>query len=151
VIALVVVTLLLGQLHAFGAAWAGLWLPDPFIVVAAYAALELPSGSLPLAALALGWSRGVLHTESAGAHVLCAWLALALVASQREAFERERPSSQLLAALLAALAFCAGAWALRSAFGTPVTAGLPLLFGAALVLPFAALLRRAGRAARRRA
>ena len=150
-IALVIATIVLGQLHAFGAAWTAAWLPDPFIVVAAYAALFLPARSLPLAALALGWSRGVLHTESAGAHVLCAWLALALVSSQREAFERDRPSGQLLAALLAAIGFCGGAWALRGAFGIPVTAGLPLLAGALLVLPFSALLRRAGRTARRRA
>jgi hypothetical protein len=150
-IGLLLVTLGLGQLHAFGAAWVGGWLPDPFIVVAAYAALYWPPSSLPLAALALGWSRGVLHTESAGAHVLCVWLALALVASQREAFERDRPSGQLLAALLAALTLCTGAWVLRAAFGTSVTAGLPLFTGALLVLPCAALLRRAGRTARRRA
>jgi len=150
-IGLLLVTLALGQVHAFAAAWAGPWLPDPFIVVTAYAALYWPSASLPLAALALGWSRGVLHTESAGAHVLCAWLALALVASQREAFERDRPSGQLLAALLAALALCGSAWVLHASFGTSVTAGLPLLSGALLVLPCAALLRRAGRSARRRA
>ncbi len=149
-IGLILITLGLGQLHAFSVAWVGAWLPDPFIVVAAYAALFWPAASLPFAALALGWSRGVLHTESAGAHVLCVWLALALVASQREAFERDKPSGQLFAALLAALAFCGSAWVLRASFGTPVTAGLPLLVGALCVLPCAGLLRRAGRTARRR-
>jgi hypothetical protein len=151
VIALLLLTLGLGQLHGFGAAWAGDWLPDPFIGLAAFAGLYLPRASLLPAAVVLGWGRGLVHMESAGAHVLCAWLALAVIASQRDAFERDRGSSLLLVALLAALCWCAGAALLSAVAGTPVTAGWPLVSGALAVLPCATLARRLGRRYRVRA
>jgi len=131
-IVLLALAVLMGQLHALGAAWAGAFVPDPFVCLAAFAGLYWPRRGLAGAALALGLGRALVIMEPAGGQVLCAWGALLVLASQREAFDRGRPATLAAAALLVAVTWTVLAWLLALISGAPVSAGLSLFTGAAL-------------------
>lgn len=150
-ILLLLATVVLGQLHVLGVAWFGEFVPDPIVVLAAIAGLHWQRRRLLGAALVLGWGRSLILLEPAGAHILCAAIALTVVASQREAFDRERGMTLLFAALLAAGCWMGGAWALGATLDLGVSAGPSLLTGALLALPIAIPTRRVVRLARRRA
>ena len=150
-ILLLLAAVLLGQLHVLGVAWFGPWVPDPVVVLAAIAGLHWQRQRLLGAALVLGWGRALVLLEPAGAHILCAALALMVVASQREAFDRNRAGTLLFASLLAAGCWMAGTWLLGAVFGMPLSAGPSLLTGALLALPLALPTRRVAALVRRRA
>jgi hypothetical protein len=151
VILLLVATVLLGQLHLLGVAWFGELVPDPIVVLAAITGLHWKRGRLIGAALVLGWGRSLVLLEPAGAHILCAALALTVVASQREAFDRDRGATLLFAALLAAGCWMGGAGLLGALADLSISAGPSLLTGALLALPLALPTRRVVRLVRRRA
>ena len=142
---LIVASVLAGQVHALGAAWTHPALPDPFVVLAAFVGLFAPRRALPWAAVGLGWGRALVTLQPAGAEVLCVGLALLVVASQREAFERDRPSTLFFVALLATGAHAVGAWALSACGAAEVGGGLALLTGSLLAMPLARPARRVAR------
>lgn len=130
------------QLHAFGAAWTHAALPDPFVLLAGFVGLFAPGRALPWAAAGLGWGRALVTLQPAGAEILAVGAALAVVASQRDAFDRERPTTFFFVALLAAGSHAAAAWLLSVLSQVELHGGLALLTGTLLALP----LSRPGRA-----
>ena len=62
-------TVLLGQAHVLGAQWTGDWLPDPFVVLVALAALHGQSRGLVPWAVGLGWGRALVQLEPVGLQV----------------------------------------------------------------------------------
>jgi hypothetical protein len=143
-------TVLLAQAHEAGVAWTGDWLPDPFVLLLALAALHGGARGLLPWAVGLGWGRALVQLEPAGLHVLCALFALWVVSGQRDAVDRTSTGALLVACL-----FAAGAWALSALVlglctGATPPLGLSLLSGTLLALPAAPAVRRlrqlAGRA-----
>jgi hypothetical protein len=149
VILIGIATVLLGQVYVLGEAWTGDWLPDPFVVLIALAALHGGAPGLLPWAVGLGWGRALIQLEPVGLHVLCALFALWIVSGQRNAVDRTSTGALLVACL-----FAAGAWALAAlvlglCVGRTPAIGLSLLSGTLLALLAAAparrLARRAGR------
>jgi hypothetical protein len=142
-------TVLLGQAHVLGAQWTGDWLPDPFVVLVALAALHGQSRGLVPWAVGLGWGRALVQLEPVGLHVLCALFAVWVVSGQRDAVDRTSTGSLLVGCL-----FAAGAWALAALVlgllvGDTPSIGLSLLSGTLLALLVAAPVRRLLRHAER--
>lgn len=140
-----IATVLLGQLFVLGSAWGGDWLPDPFVVLVALAALHGGGRGLLPWAVGLGWGRALVQLEPVGIHILCALFALWVVSGQRDAVDRTST-----AALLTACLFAGGAWALAAivlglCVGDTPTIGLSLLSGALLALLAAPAARRVRR------
>ena len=129
------------QVHALGVAWTHAALPDPFVLLAAFIGLFAPWRVLPWAATGLGWGRALVSLAPAGAEILAAAAALAVVASQREAFDRERPSTFFFVALLAAGTHAAAGWLLALLSSVDLSGGMALLTGTLLALPLARVSR----------
>lgn len=142
--------LLLGQVHAWASLGTGWILPDPFAVVLAWAGLTQRRSDLPWAALLLGWARALVLAEPLGGHLLSCGAALLALESLRASLDGRRLGGQLVAVLASTLVLQLAGWALRGLSGAPLTAGWPLLAGAALVLPALVPLRAAAARARRR-
>lgn len=143
-IALFALAVFTSQLGVLAQSWMGALAPDPFVLPVALAGLHLPRRRLLGAALALGWGRALVMLEPAGAHVLAALAALALVEGLRVTIDRRGTGALLSAALLVA-----GCWSLaglllgwidlRGAPAPPST----LLLGASLAWLLARPARRA--------
>jgi hypothetical protein len=142
-------TLLLGQAHALGAAWGGSWVPDPYVVLLALAALHGGGRGLLPWAVGLGWGRALLMLEPVGLHVPCALFALWVVSGQRDAVDRSGTGALLVACLFAAGAWALAALVLGACTGQAPDIGLSLLSGTLLALVAAPPMRRVLRHARR--
>ncbi len=128
------------QIHVVADAWLGPAAPDPTVCLAAFCGLYWPRGTLPLAALALGWGRAMVLVEPAGGQVLCALVALALVATQRDDNSTSEGGYALVwAALTVSLAWAAAGWLLGQFTDVPIKAGRELFLGSVLALPFVRL------------
>jgi hypothetical protein len=127
------------QSYVVAESWIGIQAPDPIICLAAFAGLYWPRRTLLLAAIALGWGRALVLLEPAGGQILCAWLTLAVVASQRGDHARTSWVWFVTAALLAAATWSTAGVMVRLAFDVPLQAGLELFLGAVLSIPLAGL------------
>jgi hypothetical protein len=150
-IALAAAALILGQLHAWLVGFTGAALPDPYVVLVAFAGLHVPRRSLPLAVLLLAWARALTLAEPVGGHLLATAAAVLLLASQRDGVDLRSGGVLLLGALISALTLIALAALLRSLSGAPVSAGWALLWGTGLALPLAVPARWLARRTRRAA
>jgi hypothetical protein len=142
--------LLLGQLHAWLSLWAGFPLPDPYPVLVGFVGLNARRADLPWTLLLLAWARALALAEPLGGHLLATGAAVLLLSAQRNTLDGRRAGALVVATLLAALTLVLSGWLLRAASGAPLSAGWPLLLGAALVLPLLVPLRAAAARTRRR-
>lgn len=140
---LLLLTVAAAQAYVVTESWVGVQAPDPVVCLAAFAGLYWPRRALPLAALALGWGRAAVLVEPAGGQILCAWVAVTVVAGQRGDSPSRSWTEYVAAALVTAAAWSLTGVVVRLVADVPLQAGLELFLGAIVAIPLARVARGA--------
>jgi len=142
---LLVLATVASQLFTAARSWLGAAAPDPFVLVAAFAAVWWPRRTRLLAVVLLGWTRALILVEPAGGQVLCAWLTFVFVGVFRDRLMALRKTGYVVGAALTACCWVLGARLVALVPGADPTAGRELMLGALLAIPLAGVAVGLGR------